>query len=53
MLAMKTSNETDNEKLRAALTRIANEPCDHGPMDFCPREVARAALALAGEEVQP
>jgi hypothetical protein len=27
----------------AALERIANEPCDHGP-GFCPREFARALL---------
>jgi hypothetical protein len=31
----------------AALTRIANEPCDHGPMSFCPREEARTALKQA------
>lgn len=31
----------------AALQKIADEPCDHGPMDFCPRELARAAIAKA------
>ena len=32
--------------LLAALRRIANEPCDHGP-GFCPRDHARAAIAKA------
>ncbi len=32
-------------RFRTALEHIANEPCDHGPMPFCPRDIARAALA--------
>jgi hypothetical protein len=36
--------------LLAALEAIANEPCDHGTMSQCPRETARAALALAHGE---
>lgn len=34
-------------ELLAALQLIAAEPCDHGPQEFCPREVARAAIAKA------
>ena len=32
----------------ATLERIASEPCDHGPMPFCPREAAQAVLSAAG-----
>lgn len=31
-----------------ALQRIANEPCDHGPQGFCPRELSQDALRKAG-----
>jgi hypothetical protein len=37
-------------ELLAALERIANEPCDHGPGPFCPRLLARAAIAQAKGE---
>lgn len=30
-----------------ALKRIADQTCDHGPQEFCPREIARAAIAKA------
>jgi len=32
-------------EMLALLTKIANEPCDHGAQSFCPREDARALLA--------
>jgi hypothetical protein len=34
----------------ATLERIAETPCDHGPQEFCPRELARAAIAKARGE---
>jgi hypothetical protein len=40
------------DQLLAALERIANEPCDHGPGPFCPRLLARAAIAKAKGEVR-
>lgn len=30
-----------------ALEQIANQTCDHGPQDICPREIAQAALSKA------
>ena len=34
----------ERDALQAVLKRIASEPCDHGPMPFCPRELARDAI---------
>ncbi|MDP2953192.1 MAG: hypothetical protein Q8O76_07750 [Chloroflexota bacterium] len=31
--------------LLEALKTIGNMTCDHGPMDFCPRSLARAVIA--------
>mgnify|MGYP001610441655 CR=1 FL=1 len=37
-------------ELLATLETIANMPCNHGPQEFCPREVARAAIVKATKE---
>ena len=36
-----------NAELLAALKTISAQTCDHGPQEFCPRELARAAIAAA------
>lgn len=35
-------------KFLEALKRIAETPCNHGPQEFCPRELAQEAIAQMG-----